>query len=91
MTLYEITILILALVMLGGAAAVISLRSLLSAAIAEGIVSLVLALLFLLMSAPDVAITQAVVGAGLSTALYLWSLRRMESSPSTDGKESANE
>jgi len=91
MTLYELTVLILVLVMLGGAAAVISLRTLLSAAIAEGIVSLVLALLFLLMSAPDVAITQAVIGAGLSTALYLWSLRRMETGSARDGKEAANE
>ena len=54
------------------------LRDLLSAAILLGTVDLLLALLFYVLEAPDVAITQATVGAGLSTAVFLYAIRRTE-------------
>ena len=43
-----------------------------------GIVSLVSALLFALMKAYDVAITEASIGAVLTTAIFFWSLKRLE-------------
>lgn len=38
--------------------------------------SVLSALLFYLFHAPDVAITEAAVGAGVSTVLFVWAIRR---------------
>ncbi|MDA3863481.1 MAG: DUF4040 domain-containing protein [Deltaproteobacteria bacterium] len=78
MILYQIIVLVLVLVMIAGAVAVVTAPTNFSAVIMEGVVALTLALLFLLMAAPDVAITQTVIAAGLSTAIFLWTLRRLE-------------
>ena len=49
---------------------------LVSATILTGVVSLVASYLFLRMGAPDVALTEASIGAGLTTVIYLVALRR---------------
>ena len=38
-------------------------------------ISIVSALLFVMGQAPDVAITEAAVGAGVSTIIFVWALR----------------
>ena len=43
--------------------------------IALSAVSLMCALLFTILQAPDVAITEAAVGAGVSTVIFVWALR----------------
>ena len=48
----------------------------LSAIIGMGLFSLVLAAVYLLMHAPDVAITEATIGAALVTAIYVLAIRR---------------
>lgn len=56
-------------------------RDLLSAAIAFGAFSFLLALEFYILQAPDVAIAEAGIGAGLTTAIYIVAIRgtnRME-------------
>ena len=50
-------------------------RDLLSSIIALGAFSLFSAILFLLSHAPDVAITEAAVGAGLTTIIFVWAIR----------------
>ena len=50
-------------------------RDLLSSVISLGVFSLILAIEFYLLRAPDVAIAEAGIGAGLSTAIYLIALR----------------
>lgn len=47
------------------------MRNLLASIAALGIFSLLMALLYLLLDAPDVALTEAAVGAGISTVLFL--------------------
>ena len=89
MSLYNIIVGLLVLVMVGGAVGVVTLKSLMSAAIIEGVVSLIIALLFLLMSAPDVAITEAVIGAGLSTALFVWSIKRLDEQSESRNEEAS--
>ncbi|NLB65182.1 MAG: DUF4040 domain-containing protein [Lentisphaerae bacterium] len=54
---------------------VISFRDLLSAAIAFAAFSLLLALEFYLLQAPDVAIAEAGIGAGLTTAIFIIAIR----------------
>jgi len=49
----------------------IKLRDLLACAVMLGVMSLLLSLEFYLLQAPDVAITEAAVGAGLSTAIFI--------------------
>lgn len=57
------------------AGVVIWLRDLLSAAIAFAIFSFLLALQFFLLQAPDVAIAEAGIGAGVTTAIYIVAIR----------------
>ncbi len=63
------------------ALAVVFFKDLISAAIALGASSLLLALQFYLLRAPDVAIAEAAVGAALTTAIFIFAIR------STDRKE----
>ncbi|MCX6802849.1 MAG: DUF4040 domain-containing protein [Candidatus Diapherotrites archaeon] len=73
-----------ALVLLGAlACAIIAVRAkdLLVAVVMLGAMSLLVATEFYILQAPDVAITEAAVGAGLSTAIYLVAVektKRME-------------
>lgn len=63
-----LTLLILAAFM------VIFMRNLLASAVLLGVFSLLMAFLYLLFDAPDVALTEAAVGAGISTLLFLCTL-----------------
>lgn len=69
--------LISTLAMLGAAAAVLLLRNYLAATAAASVVSLALSVLFVLLRAPDVALTEAVVGAGLSGVILALTLRKV--------------
>ncbi|MCD6114391.1 MAG: DUF4040 domain-containing protein [Thermoprotei archaeon] len=51
-------------------------RDLLVAIAALGIVGLIVAIYFYILQAPDVAMTQAVVGISLSAAFYILGVRR---------------
>jgi energy-converting hydrogenase B subunit D len=53
---------------------------LLVAVILMSVFSLVSALLFYLCDAPDVAITEAAVGAGVSTFIYIWAIHKTRDS-----------
>ncbi len=48
-----------------------------SAVAAVSVVSLALSILFVILQAPDVALTEAVVGSGLSTIILALALRRI--------------
>lgn len=50
-------------------------KDLLHGAIALSAVSLMSSILFYLLYAPDVAITEAAVGAGVSTVIFVWAIR----------------
>jgi uncharacterized MnhB-related membrane protein len=50
-------------------------KSLLHSVLALGVFSLLLALEFYILRAPDVAIAEAGIGAGLSTAIFIITLR----------------
>jgi len=71
-------VLILSLLMIVGAVAVLFQRTLRAAALISGIVSLLAAVFFVFMRAYDVAITEASIGAVLSTALYFFAIKRIE-------------
>ncbi|MCD6372168.1 MAG: DUF4040 domain-containing protein [Thermococcus sp.] len=56
----------------------IRFRDLLSAAIASAAMSLLLSLEFYMLHAPDVAIAEAAVGAGVVTALVVYGIAKTE-------------
>lgn len=80
-------IVVLGAMMLAGAVAVLFQRSLTAAAVTFGVVSLTAAVMFALMKAYDVAITEASIGAVLTTALFFWTIRRIEEERTGDGGE----
>jgi uncharacterized MnhB-related membrane protein len=52
------------------------IRNLFVAVILMAVFSLISSLLFFIMHAPDVALTEAAVGAGISTFLYMWIIHK---------------
>ncbi|MCG6895500.1 MAG: DUF4040 domain-containing protein [Thiocapsa sp.] len=69
--------LVVVVLMLASAVAVLLLRSFVAAVAASSVVGLGLTVLFVLMRAPDVAMTEAAVGAGLSGVILALALRRL--------------
>ncbi len=59
-------------------------RNLLSAAISFGVFSFLLSLEFLILQAPDVAIAEAAIGAGLTTAIFIIAIRATQKDPEAD-------
>ncbi len=54
------------------------------AILAAGLVSLLASVLFLILASPDVAMTEAAIGGGLSTFLFFFVLARMRSGEHTE-------
>ncbi len=73
---YWITVLVVA-IMVVSALAVLLLPNLLAAVAASSVVSLALSVVFVILRAPDVAMTEAAVGAGLSGVILVLALRRL--------------
>ena len=70
--------LLLGLAMIGAALVAISRRrSHAIAILAAGLVSLLASIQFLVLAAPDVAMTEAAIGSGLTTFLFFFVLRRV--------------
>ena len=64
------------ILMLAGAVCVCVFKDLLNAVIAAACVSLLAAVLFYLLQAPDVAMAEASIGAALTTAIFVIAIRK---------------
>jgi uncharacterized MnhB-related membrane protein len=73
-----IMLILFGLVMLVGAIAALYLKDTVSAILAAGSVSLVASLVYLLLGAPDVAMTEAAIGSALTTVVFLFSWARIQ-------------
>jgi energy-converting hydrogenase B subunit D len=73
----ELLVLTIVVVMLCSAVAVLLFKDFLAALAAFAVVSLGLSVLFVVLRAPDVAMTEAAIGAGLSSLLFALALRRL--------------
>lgn len=63
-------------------------KSLPIAILSAGLVSLVASVLFLILAAPDVAMTEAAIGSGLTTFLFFFVLHRVRAGEHDgDGRE----
>jgi energy-converting hydrogenase B subunit D len=71
--------LILQILVVGGlivsASLVYYFKDLLAAAVATGLFSFLISLEFYILQAPDVAISEAAIGAGLTTAIFIIAIR----------------
>ena len=65
----------LLLVLIGAALYAVYQKDLLYAVIATGLISLALTGLFLILQAPDVALTEAAIGVALTTIIFIITIR----------------
>ncbi len=75
--------LLVILIVAGGFVAIFS-KKLLSSVISMGLVSLGVSGLFFFLQAPDVAITEAAIGAGLSTAIFIIAMKKIQKGGTSD-------
>lgn len=69
--------LLLCVTLIGAALVAIRAKAMPIAILASGLVSLVASILFLVLAAPDVAMTEAAIGSGLTTFLFFFVLARI--------------
>lgn len=79
--LFPVVAISMGLMMLVAGIAALYVRKLLSAIIIVGFVSLSASVLFLLMDATDVAVTEAGIGAVISTMIFLWGRGKIGGDP----------
>jgi uncharacterized MnhB-related membrane protein len=82
MTFFEIISLVIGILLLVIAFMAINSKKLINSVLFLSALSMLAVVAFVLMKAPDVAITEAVIGSGLVTALFVFtllSLKRRES------------
>ena len=89
----DLLICILLLTLLANAVLVVCVRKMLTACLIFMIQSLIMVLMWILLQAPDLAVTEAAVGAGVSSLLFFLALRRIraldaETDPVPDPKAS---
>lgn len=71
---------VLGLVMIGMAIAALTAQRIRAAVLASGILSLIASILYLLLAAPDVAMTEAAIGSGLTTIIFFYVLNKIRRS-----------
>ena len=64
-------------IMLAAALAVLFLPNMIAAVVASAVVSLCLTVIFAILKAPDIAMTEAAIGAGLSSLILAIGLKRL--------------
>ncbi len=83
-TLTLVLSLLLAAAMIGAALVVIRVERISMAILAAGLVSMLASVLFLFLAAPDVAMTEAAIGSGLTTFLFFFVLGRVRAGEKHD-------
>jgi energy-converting hydrogenase B subunit D len=74
----EIVLIVLGIMILGGGIMVIVSKDIVGAIIASGVVSLLASIIYLIVGAPDVAMTEAAIGSGLTTVVFLFAWSRIK-------------
>ena len=72
--------LILAIIIVTMAIAVLVVKKIKTAVLVSGVVSLLASIVYLLLASPDVAMTEAAIGSGLTTIIFFYVLNKMRSS-----------
>ncbi|HHD77846.1 MAG TPA: DUF4040 domain-containing protein [Campylobacteraceae bacterium] len=72
----DILLIILTVILIAGALNTVRSKDLVAAVISGSVVSLIASIYFYLLQAPDVALTEAAIGVGLSTIIFMITIRR---------------
>ncbi len=75
MIFYVVIFSILALLLVASGLYAIIQKDLLYAVISTGVISLILSVMFYLLQAPDVALTEAAIGVALTTVIFVITIR----------------
>ncbi len=80
MTIPVLTLLTLVLCfgILAGAVLAVRLNNMVSAVISAGLSSLFASVVYVVLAAPDVAMTEASIGSGLTTMIFLYAIRKTQ-------------
>jgi uncharacterized MnhB-related membrane protein len=73
----DIVLIALGVLVIGGAVMVLVVQDIVGAIVASGLISLIASIVFLILGAPDVAMTEAAIGSGLTTVVFLYSWSRI--------------
>jgi len=74
-----IIIIVFGIIMIAAAFAALYLKNLVAAIISAGVISLLASVIYLLLAAPDVAMTEAAIGSGLTTIVFLLTFKKIKS------------
>lgn len=80
----NITVLVMGLIMIITAIFAFKTEKMVTAIIASGIISLLASVIFLVLAAPDVAMTEASIGSGLTTIVFLYALNKIKKGAKDD-------
>lgn len=72
-----IFIIILGIIMIIAAMMAIYTKNLIAAIISSGVISLLASIIYVILAAPDVAMTEAAIGSGLTTIVFLYAFSKM--------------
>ncbi len=81
----NIAIIILGIVMIFSAIYAFRTKKIINSIIASGAISLIVSVIFIILSAPDVAMTEASIGSGLTTIVFLFALGKARSKIDSKG------
>ena len=68
----------LGMLILAAAVTAVYLRNIVASIIAAGVVSLLSSIIYLILAAPDVAMTEAAIGSGLTTLVFLFAISKLK-------------
>lgn len=74
----EVAMMLMSLIMIIFAIYAAEVKDLMYAVVATMAVSLVVSIMFYVLQAPDVAMAEAAIGAGLSTAVFVLAIKKTE-------------
>ena len=72
----ELLVCLICAAIVASAVLAVTLKGVLAAAVSGGLATLFAAVCYVLLGAPDVAMTEALIGSGLSTLIFLYAIRR---------------
>ncbi|MBN2830130.1 MAG: DUF4040 domain-containing protein [Candidatus Cloacimonetes bacterium] len=79
-----VIIILLSIISLSAAIYAVRAKKLVNAVVASGVISLMASIVFLVLGAPDVAMTEASIGSGLTTVVFLYALKQIKSKGEKD-------
>ncbi len=71
-----IVLIVLTLILIVAAILTVHFKDLIAAIVASSVISLIASVYFYLLQAPDVAMTEAAVGVGLTTVIFIIAVRK---------------